>query len=151
MEKLIVFIGRMESVLSKRLKCLKITITCTEDLLVFTCRVNKACVDAEFSSMTVEDFKCLILVCGLNESVQDIRMKLLAAIDDRKNATLEQLAADCQRLVRVKADSAMIVTDTTRQAKRAKFTGGGHVETGGRGSVEFVLSAIVERKQFFPS
>ncbi|XP_050077223.1 uncharacterized protein LOC126564264 [Anopheles maculipalpis] len=111
-EKLTVLFGKMESVLSKRFKCFNITKTRTEDLLAFACRVNKACVDAEFSSMTEEDFKCLILVCGLkDESVQDIRMKLLTAIEDRKNATLEQLAADCQRLTRVKADSALIVTD----------------------------------------
>ncbi|XP_041774410.1 uncharacterized protein K02A2.6-like [Anopheles merus] len=117
-EKLTVLFGKMESVLSKRFKCLNITKTRTEDLLAFTCRVNKACVDAEFSSMTEEDFKCLILVCGLkDESVQEIRMKLLAAIEDRKNATLEQLAADCQRLVRVKADSAMIATDTSERVQ----------------------------------
>ncbi|XP_052891252.1 uncharacterized protein K02A2.6-like [Anopheles moucheti] len=115
-EKLTVLFGKMESVLSKRFKCFNISKTRTEDLLAFTCRVNKACVEAEFSSMTEEDFKCLILVCGLkDESVRDIRMKLLAAIEDKKYATLEQLAAECQRLVRVKADSAMIATDTSER------------------------------------
>ncbi|XP_052895733.1 uncharacterized protein K02A2.6-like [Anopheles moucheti] len=115
-EKLTVLFGKMESVLSKRFKCFNISKTRTEDLLAFTCRVNKACVEAEFSSMTEEDFKCLILVCGLkDESVRDIRMKLLATIEDKKYATLEQLAAECQRLVRVKADSAMIATDTSER------------------------------------
>ncbi|XP_052901552.1 uncharacterized protein LOC128309209 [Anopheles moucheti] len=115
-EKLTVLFGKMESVLSKRFKCFNISKTCTEDLLAFTCRVNKACVEAEFSSMTEDDFKCLILVCGLkDESVRDIRMKLLAAIEDKKYAPLEQLAAECQRLVRVKADSAMIATDTSER------------------------------------
>ncbi|XP_035901058.1 uncharacterized protein K02A2.6-like [Anopheles stephensi] len=126
-DKLSVLFGKMESVLSKRFKCFNITKMRTEDLLAFTCRVNKACVDAEFSSMTEEDFKCLILVCGLkDESVQDIRMKLLAAIEDRKNATLEQLAADCQRLMRVKADSAMIATDASERVHAVQAKGSRH-------------------------
>ena len=39
-----------------------------------------------------------------------------------------------------------ISMDSTLQAKREKFTGEEHVETGRRGSVEFVLPAIVERQ-----
>ena len=42
-----------------------------------------------------------------------------------------------------------ISKEIARQTKRAKFTGAGHVETGGRGSVDFVLAAIVEGKRFF--
>ncbi|XP_052895504.1 uncharacterized protein LOC128302731 [Anopheles moucheti] len=108
-EKLKMLFGKMESTLCKRFKCFNTTKTRDEDLLAFTCRVNRACVEAEFSSMTEEQFKCLVLVCGLkDEGDRDVRIKLLANLEERKDATLEQLAELCQRLIRVKADSAMI-------------------------------------------
>nr|XP_049464977.1 uncharacterized protein K02A2.6-like [Anopheles coluzzii] len=115
-EKLTVLFGKMESTLSKRYKCLSITKSRSEDLLSFTGRVNRACVDFEFASMTEEQFKCLVLVCGLkDECDRDIRVRLLASMEERTDATLAQLAEDCHRLARVKADSAMIATDTSER------------------------------------
>uniref|UniRef100_A0A182XPN6 DUF7083 domain-containing protein n=1 Tax=Anopheles quadriannulatus TaxID=34691 RepID=A0A182XPN6_ANOQN len=66
----------------------------TEDLIAFSCRVNRACVEFQFASMNEETFKCLMLVCGLkDEADNDLRTRLLARIEERNDVTLEQLSA----------------------------------------------------------
>ncbi|XP_041766349.1 uncharacterized protein K02A2.6-like isoform X2 [Anopheles merus] len=111
-EKLTALFGRIESLLSKRYKCMQIAKSCKEDLLTFACRVNRACVDFEFAGMNEEQFKCLILVCGLKEETDtDMRNRLLARIEEKNDVTLEQLSAECQRITNIKVDSALIAND----------------------------------------
>ncbi|XP_040158056.1 uncharacterized protein K02A2.6-like [Anopheles arabiensis] len=105
--------GRAESLVSKRYKCMKLTKAQSEDILTFICRVNRSCVDYQFSSMSENQFKCLTLVCGLkDEADSDIRTRLLARIEERSDVTLEDLAAECQRIKSLKVDSAMIGTES---------------------------------------
>nr|XP_049466096.1 uncharacterized protein K02A2.6-like [Anopheles coluzzii] len=111
--KLTALFGRTESLLSKRYKCMQITKAPREDLLTFSCRVNRACVDFEFAGMNEEQFKCLILVCGLKEEVDsDMRNRLLARIEEKHDVTLEQLSAECQRITNIKVDSALIANES---------------------------------------
>ncbi|XP_058120787.1 uncharacterized protein K02A2.6-like [Anopheles ziemanni] len=101
--------GSKESLLSKRHRCFNTSKARGEDLLGFACRVNKACVDAELSAMTEEQFKCLMLVSGLkDEDDRDIRVKLLARIEQHPEITLQQLSEECNRIVTLKEDSARI-------------------------------------------
>ncbi|XP_058122430.1 uncharacterized protein K02A2.6-like [Anopheles ziemanni] len=101
--------GSKESLLSKRHRCFNTSKARGEDLLGFACRVNKACVDAELSAMTEEQFKCLMLVSGLkDEEDRDIRVKLLARIEQHPEITLQQLSEECNRIVTLKEDSARI-------------------------------------------
>uniref|UniRef100_A0A182HXF7 DUF7083 domain-containing protein n=1 Tax=Anopheles arabiensis TaxID=7173 RepID=A0A182HXF7_ANOAR len=87
----------------------KICKKCTEDLIAFSCRVNRACIEFQFASMNEETFKCLMLVCGLKDEADiDLRTRLLARIEERNDVTLEQLSAECQRITSVKGDCAMI-------------------------------------------
>uniref|UniRef100_A0A0E3W295 Peptidase A2 domain-containing protein n=1 Tax=Anopheles gambiae TaxID=7165 RepID=A0A0E3W295_ANOGA len=110
--KLKALFGSAESLLSKRYKCLQIVKAHNEDLMTFACRVNRACVDFQFSAMTEEQFKCLMLVCGLREEGDaEIRTRLLARIEDKADLTLEQLSAEAQRITSLKVDSAMIATE----------------------------------------
>ncbi|XP_040175263.1 uncharacterized protein K02A2.6-like [Anopheles arabiensis] len=105
--------GRAESLFSKRYKCMKLTKAQSEDIFTFICRVNRSCVDYQFSSMSENQFKCLTLVCGLkDEADSDIRTRLLARIEERSDVTLEDLAAECQRIKSLKVDSAMIGTES---------------------------------------
>uniref|UniRef100_A0A182PWN3 DUF7083 domain-containing protein n=1 Tax=Anopheles epiroticus TaxID=199890 RepID=A0A182PWN3_9DIPT len=62
-KKLILLFGKTESTLRKRYNFLSMTKLRTEDLLTFTGRVKRACAQFEFSSMTEEQFQCLVLVC----------------------------------------------------------------------------------------
>ncbi|XP_041769576.1 uncharacterized protein K02A2.6-like [Anopheles merus] len=115
-DKLTALLGCRESLLSKRYRCLQICKKRTEDLIAFSCRVNRACVEFQFASMNEETFKCLMLVCGLkDEADNDLRTRLLAHIEERNDVTLEQLSAECQRITSVKGDSAMIAGETSER------------------------------------
>lgn len=54
--KLRALFGCRESLLSKRYRCLQIAKKRTEDLIAFSCRVNRACVEFQFASMNEETF-----------------------------------------------------------------------------------------------
>ncbi|XP_055585102.1 uncharacterized protein K02A2.6-like [Uranotaenia lowii] len=107
--KLGILFGAAESLISKRYRCLQTTKLSSEDYVTFSCRVNKSSVDFELSKLTEEQFKCLLFVCGLkSECDADVRTRLLAKIEARDDVTLEQLSEDCQRLMCLKRDTAMI-------------------------------------------
>ncbi|XP_055584956.1 uncharacterized protein K02A2.6-like [Uranotaenia lowii] len=107
--KLGILFGAAESLISKRYRCLQTTKKSTEDYVSFSCRVNKNAVDFELTKLTEEQFKCLLFVCGMKaECDAEVRTRLLAKIEDRNDVTLEQLSEDCQRLMCLKRDTAMI-------------------------------------------
>lgn len=108
-EKLKSLFGAKESVISRRFKCLQISKTPTEDHVAYACRVNKACVEFDLGRLSQDEFKCLIYVCGLNsEGDAEIRTRLLSRIEENSNVALEQLSEECQRLLNLRRDNAMI-------------------------------------------
>lgn len=101
--------GAAESVISKRYRCLQISKGPTEDYISYACRVNKCCVEFELGKLSEEEFKSLVFVCGLkSETDADVRARLLTRIEERKDVTLEQLSTECQRLLNLRHDAAMI-------------------------------------------
>ncbi|XP_040164705.1 uncharacterized protein K02A2.6-like [Anopheles arabiensis] len=115
-KKLKALFGRAETLVSKRYKCLQLTKSRTEDFVSFVCRVNRSCVNFQLSAMSEEQFKCLILVCGLKDDADaDVRTRLLSRIEERTDFTLEQLSAECERISSLKVDSAMIATQAEEQ------------------------------------
>ena len=59
--------------------------------------------------MSEEQFKSLIFVCGLKaEADAEIRTRLLTRIEEKEDVTLEQLSSECQRIVNLRHDTAMI-------------------------------------------
>ncbi|XP_035914961.1 uncharacterized protein K02A2.6-like [Anopheles stephensi] len=117
--------GSQESKVSQRFKCLQLTKSATEDHVMFACRVNKATVEAELGGLSEEALKCLIFVCGLkDERDADIRMRLLSKIEERNDVTLGQLTEDCQKLINLRRDTAMIegeVRQISRVSDDSKF------------------------------
>ncbi|XP_055615351.1 uncharacterized protein K02A2.6-like [Toxorhynchites rutilus septentrionalis] len=108
-EKLRGLFGTKESAVKKRYSTLTITKSPTEDYVSYACRVNKMCVEFELSKMSEAQFKCLMFVCGLkSERDSEVRMRLLSKIEDSNNATLDTLIEECQRLMNLKSDTAMI-------------------------------------------
>ncbi|XP_053678672.1 uncharacterized protein LOC128729049 [Anopheles nili] len=90
--KLRTMFGSKESDVSKRYKCLQLQKTRTEDYVTFSCRINKATLEAELVGLSEETFKCLIFVCGLkDEEDAEVRMKLLSRMVEKKDVTLAQL------------------------------------------------------------
>ncbi|XP_055604188.1 uncharacterized protein K02A2.6-like [Uranotaenia lowii] len=109
LDKLKVIFGSTESVLNRRYRCLRLEKQPNEDYTSYACRINKSCVEFELQKLSEEEFKCLMFVCGLKaEKNSEVRTRLLCKIEDRRDVTLEQLSDDCQRLLSLKRDTAMI-------------------------------------------
>lgn len=101
--------GAKESVISRRYRCLQMSKNPVEDFVSYTCRVNKSCVEFELGKLNENQFKCLMFVCGLkSESDAEIRTRLLSRIEENDDVTLEQLSEECQRIISLKQDAAMI-------------------------------------------
>lgn len=108
-QKLNNLFGAKESVISKRYRCLQITKNPMEDFVSYTCRINKSCVEFELGKLNENQFKCLMFVCGLkSENDAEIRTRLLSRIEEKDDVTLEQLSDECQRIINLKQDAAMI-------------------------------------------
>lgn len=95
--------------LSKRYRCLQIPNGPTEDYISYACRVNKCCVEFKLGRLSEEDFKSLVFMCVLrSESDAEVRTRLLSRIEERRDVTLEQLSTECQRLMNLRHDTAML-------------------------------------------
>lgn len=68
--------------------------------------VNKQCEHFKLNTLTSDQFKSLIFVCGLQSSRNsDIRTTLLSKIEHSStDMTLENLSTQCQRLINLKSD-----------------------------------------------
>ncbi|XP_041786375.1 uncharacterized protein K02A2.6-like isoform X2 [Anopheles merus] len=114
--KLKALFSAKETILSKRYKCLKIVKTQSEDFMSYACRVNRACEDFELKAMTENQLKALVFVCGLkNENDFEYRTRLLNTIEKHAEISLEQLSTECQGIINLHADSAMIEDSENRK------------------------------------
>ncbi|KER23306.1 hypothetical protein T265_08791 [Opisthorchis viverrini] len=101
--------GEQSSLFNIRYQCLKITKRDTEDFITYAGVVNRECERFQLSSMTEDQFKCLIFVAGLQSPHDaDIRTRLLNRIEQDPELTLQKLTTECQHLINLKADAAMI-------------------------------------------
>ncbi|XP_038116710.1 uncharacterized protein K02A2.6-like [Culex quinquefasciatus] len=113
--------GAKESVVSRRYRCLQISKQPTEDHVSYACRVNKLCVEFDLGKLTQDEFKCLVYVCGLKSgSDAEIRTRLLSKIEENTNVTLQQLSDECQRLLNLQHDNAMIETPSTSDVNKVE-------------------------------
>ncbi|XP_055604914.1 uncharacterized protein K02A2.6-like [Uranotaenia lowii] len=112
--------GTPQSIISRRYQCLQVSKQPSEDYKSFTCRVNRLCVEFELGKMSEDQFKCLMFVCGLKaENDAEMRTRLLSRIEERNDISLEQVSDECQRLLNIKHDAAMIEGAPSSAAVRA--------------------------------
>lgn len=108
-EQLMSLFGSPVSVFHRRYKCLQVTKEDSEDILAYSCRVNRACVDFKLSALSEEQFKCLIFVCGLRSSGDsDMRMRLITRLNESADITLTKVVEDCRSLVSLKRDNVLV-------------------------------------------
>lgn len=108
-EKLRSLFGTKESAVKKGFSTLTIVKSPTENFVTYACHVNKMCVKFELAKMSEAQFKCLMFVCGLkSERDAEVRTRLLTEIEDNNSVTLDLLIEECQRLINLKNDTAMI-------------------------------------------
>ncbi|XP_062715677.1 uncharacterized protein K02A2.6-like [Aedes albopictus] len=104
--------GAQTSTFNKRFHCLQLVKSEAEDIISYGGKVNRACEDFDFKNMKIDQFKCLVFVCGLKgHSYTDIRARLLSRIEGEtpeNPVTLQNLIDDYQRLINLKADTSII-------------------------------------------
>lgn len=101
--------GRKVSDFAARYQCLKLEKNINQDILTYAGLVNKYCEDFKLSATTVDQFKCLIFVCGLTQPTDaDIRTRLLSKIENEPTATVADLVSECDRILSLKHDTAMV-------------------------------------------
>jgi hypothetical protein len=104
--------GAQTSIFNKRYQCLQLVKSEAEDIISYGGKVNRACEDFDFKNVKIDQFKCLIFVCGLkSHCYADIRARLLSKIENEtaeNPVTLQNLIEEYQRLVNLKADTSMI-------------------------------------------
>lgn len=105
--------GRQTSLFNARYQCLQMSKNQNDDFFTYAGIVNQKCENFKLAEITPAQFKCLMFVCGLNSHRDaDVRTTLLSRIEssrpDTEEMTVHKLAAECQRLINLKRDTAMV-------------------------------------------
>ncbi|CAH8549162.1 unnamed protein product [Schistosoma turkestanicum] len=101
--------SEQSSLFNIRYQCLKIIKSNEDDWVKHAGLVNRECERFKLSSMTEDQFKCLVFVCSLQSPDDaDIRTRILSKIEQCPNISLQEITAECQRLVNLKHDTSMV-------------------------------------------
>nr|VZI12977.1 unnamed protein product [Spirometra erinaceieuropaei] len=101
--------GDQSSLFYTRFQCLQLCKRDSDDFITYAGIVNRERGRCQLGSLTEDQFKCLIFICGLQfPKDADIRTRLLSKVQQGNSITLQELAAECQTLITLRHDSAMI-------------------------------------------
>ncbi|XP_062711649.1 uncharacterized protein LOC134289601 [Aedes albopictus] len=108
-EKLKLLFGSPVSIFHRRYQCLQTVKDDTEDIVAYSCKANRACVDFKIAELSEEQFKSLIFLCGLKSSKDsDIRMRLITKLNESSDITLTKILEDCRSLMNLKNDNVLV-------------------------------------------
>nr|VZI31822.1 unnamed protein product [Spirometra erinaceieuropaei] len=100
--------GEQSSLFNTRFQCLQLCKRDSDDFITYSGIVNRECGRFQLGSLTEDQFKCLIFICGLQSPKDaDIRTRLLSKVQQNNSTTLQELAAECQTLINLKHDSSI--------------------------------------------
>ena len=101
--------GTKASLFHKRWVCLNLKRTEDQDYTTFASIVNKHCDDFKLSSLSIDNFKCLVFTQGLiDQQDAEIRRRALVKLEAEPELTVQKLAEDIQRHIAVKRESKNI-------------------------------------------
>ncbi|CAH8585986.1 unnamed protein product [Schistosoma intercalatum] len=101
--------GEQSSLFNIRYQCLKLTKEPGDDWVKHVGTVNRECERFRLSSMSEDQFKCLVFICSLRSPEDpDIRTRILSKLEHCPNMTLQEVTTECQRLVNLKHDTSIV-------------------------------------------
>ena len=101
--------GDNSSLFNTRFHCLQLVKRDVDDFVTYAGIVNKECSRFQLGTLSEDQFRCLIFICGLQSpGYSDIRTRLLQMIDQQPLVKLQQIVEECERLISLKRDSALI-------------------------------------------
>ncbi|KER33031.1 hypothetical protein T265_00942 [Opisthorchis viverrini] len=101
--------GEQTSLFNIRYRCMKLVKIDADDFLTYSGIVNRECERFKLGSLTEDQFKSLIFICGLQSPKDaEIRTRLLSRIEQDPSMTLQAVTSECQRLLNLKHDTAMV-------------------------------------------
>ena len=109
--------GLKESTFRSRFLCLRAAKNSSEDYFTYIGRINTLIQKMDFSTMTEDQFKCVLFIVGLNSSEEsDVREKLLEMMErnqetedsDASKLTIDKLVIESQRFVSLRSDNKEI-------------------------------------------
>ncbi|CAL8099957.1 unnamed protein product [Calicophoron daubneyi] len=81
-----------------RYQCLQTIKGNTEDYSTYKARVDRNCENFGLEELTLDQFKCLMFVCGLKSpNSSQLRARLLSIIETKPHPTLQMLCEECLR------------------------------------------------------
>ena len=109
------------SLFHKRWKYLNLTKRDRDDYLGFAAVANKNCDDFKLGELSANNFKCPIFARGLVLAKDaEIRRRVLSKLQNELDLTLQKLAEDCQRILRVRKDSKNIKESSVAYVRKVK-------------------------------
>ncbi|XP_055527996.1 uncharacterized protein K02A2.6-like [Wyeomyia smithii] len=104
---LVKIFGRQTSVFHKRYQCLQLVKSEADDIITYGGKVNRACEEFEFKVLKIEQFKCLMFVCGLKAHQSETSFPHRSETAESP-VTIQILIDEFQRVVNLKSDITMI-------------------------------------------
>ncbi|CAH8556634.1 unnamed protein product [Dicrocoelium dendriticum] len=115
--------GEQASLFSIRYHCFKLVKSDIHDYITHAAVVNRECERFKLGMMTPDQFKSLIFVCSLQSHADaDVRTRILHKLEQEPHMTLQDIAAECQRLINLKHDTKMIENAHSRNEPQIYHT-----------------------------
>uniref|UniRef100_A0A5S6Q7H8 CCHC-type domain-containing protein n=1 Tax=Trichuris muris TaxID=70415 RepID=A0A5S6Q7H8_TRIMR len=97
------------SLFSTRYKCQKLVKRESDDFVTYAGIVNRACEDFQFGTLTADQFKCLILICGLQaQHDSELRLRLLNRLESDPGISIKKLTDECNWFIGLRCDSKLV-------------------------------------------
>ncbi|CAI2738976.1 unnamed protein product [Dicrocoelium dendriticum] len=101
--------GPKTSLFNARFRCFQVVKHQDDDFVTYAAVVNRECERFQLSTLTSDQFKTLIFVCGLRSPKDaEIRTRLLSRLECNPDISLQDLVQECERLLTLKHDTEMI-------------------------------------------